>query len=153
LQIFVGGLDPAVGDEELKAVFGQFGELVYVKIPVGKGCGFVQFTHRASAEEALQRLHGTVIGSQSVRLSWGRSPTSKQTSQDSPAGWGQQDPNQWVGGGGYYGGYGQGYDQYGYPTQASHDAGAYGYGSYSGYGNYSHQVSSDICAILCASGS
>jgi RNA recognition motif-containing protein len=44
--IFVGGLDPAVGDEELKAVFGQFGELVYVKIPVGKGCGFVQFTHR-----------------------------------------------------------------------------------------------------------
>ncbi len=37
---------------------------------------------RASAEEALQRLHGTVIGSQSVRLSWGRSPTSKQTSQD-----------------------------------------------------------------------
>ncbi len=70
----------------------------------------------------------------------------------SPAGWGQQDPNQWGGGGGYYGGYGQGYDQYGYPTQASHDAGAYGYGSYSGYGNYSHQVSSDIRAVLCASG-
>jgi RNA recognition motif-containing protein len=46
VQIFVGGLDPSVTDEELKAVFGQFGELVYVKIPVGKGCGFVQFTHR-----------------------------------------------------------------------------------------------------------
>jgi hypothetical protein len=46
VQIFVGGLDPSVTDEDLKAVFGQFGELVYVKIPVGKGCGFVQFTHR-----------------------------------------------------------------------------------------------------------
>lgn len=57
------------------------------------------------------------------------------------AGWGQQDPNQWGGGGGYYGGYGQGYDQYGYPVQASQDAGAYGYGAYAGYGNYSHQVS------------
>jgi RNA recognition motif-containing protein len=45
-QIFVGGLDPAVGDEDLRNVFGQFGELVYVKIPAGKGCGFVQFTHR-----------------------------------------------------------------------------------------------------------
>jgi hypothetical protein len=56
------------------------------------------------------------------------------------AGWGQQDPNQWGGGGGYYGGYGQGYDQYGYPIQASQDAGAYGYGAYAGYGNYSHQV-------------
>ncbi|KAH8932434.1 hypothetical protein BDL97_19G071000 [Sphagnum fallax] len=138
--IFVGGLDPTVGDEDLKAVFAQFGELVYVKIPLGKGCGFVQFTHRASAEEALQRVHGTVIGSQAVRLSWGRSPTNKQTSQDPSAGWGQQDPNQWGGGGGYYGGYGQGYDQYGYPIQASQDAGAYGYGAYAGYGNYSQQA-------------
>jgi RNA recognition motif-containing protein len=138
--IFVGGLDPTVGDEDLKAVFAQFGELVYVKIPLGKGCGFVQFTHRSSAEEALQRVHGTVIGSQAVRLSWGRSPTNKQTSQDPSAGWGQQDPNQWGGGGGYYGGYGQGYDQYGYPIQASQDAGAYGYGAYAGYGNYSQQA-------------
>jgi hypothetical protein len=75
-----------------------------------------------------------------VRLSWGRSPTNKQTSQDPSAGWGQQDPNQWGGGGGYYGGYGQGYDQYGYPIQASQDAGAYGYGAYAGYGNYSQQA-------------
>jgi RNA recognition motif-containing protein len=118
--IFVGGLDPSVTDEDLKAVFGQFGELVYVKIPVGKGCGFVQFTHRACAEEALQRVQGTVIGAQSVRLSWGRSPVNKQR-QASPAGWGQpqQDPNQWNDGGigGYYGAYAHGYDQYNYPVE------------------------------------
>ena len=34
--------------------------------------------YRASAEEAVQRLHGTMIGQQAVRLSWGRSPASKQ---------------------------------------------------------------------------
>eukprot|EP00249_Psilotum_nudum_P012243 c23670_g1_i4 orf=1-1020(-) len=68
--IFVGGLDPNVSDEDLRHVFGQFGDLVYVKIPPGKGCGFVQFTHRSCAEEALQKLHGTVIGQQAVRLSW-----------------------------------------------------------------------------------
>jgi len=33
---------------------------------------------RASAEEAIQRMHGTMIGQQIVRLSWGRSPASKQ---------------------------------------------------------------------------
>jgi hypothetical protein len=33
---------------------------------------------RACAEEAIQKLHGTVIGQQSVRLSWGRSPANKQ---------------------------------------------------------------------------
>lgn len=46
LQIFVGGLDPNVTDEHLKQVFNPYGELVYVKIPVGKRCGFVQFVNR-----------------------------------------------------------------------------------------------------------
>ncbi|PKA49846.1 Polyadenylate-binding protein RBP47B' [Apostasia shenzhenica] len=76
--IFVGGLDPNVSEEELKQLFAQFGELMYAKIPAGRGCGFVQFTARASAEEAIQRVHGTMIGQQIVRLSWGRSPASKQ---------------------------------------------------------------------------
>jgi hypothetical protein len=76
---------------------------------------------RANAEDALQRLQGTVIGAQSVRLSWGRSPVNKQR-QAALAGWGQpqQDPNQWndVNGiGGYYGAYGPGYDQYNYPVE------------------------------------
>ena len=33
-------------EEELKQIFSQFGELVYVKIPAGRGCGFVQFGTR-----------------------------------------------------------------------------------------------------------
>ncbi|CAN4122728.1 unnamed protein product [Withania somnifera] len=44
--IFVGGLDPNVSDEDLKQPFAQYGEIVSVKIPVGKGCGFVQFANR-----------------------------------------------------------------------------------------------------------
>ena len=35
---------------------------------------------RTSAEEAIQRMQGAVIGQQVVRLSWGRSPTAKQVS-------------------------------------------------------------------------
>eukprot|EP00262_Sarcandra_glabra_P005872 TRINITY_DN17796_c0_g1_i1.p1 TRINITY_DN17796_c0_g1~~TRINITY_DN17796_c0_g1_i1.p1 ORF type:complete len:444 (+),score=86.74 TRINITY_DN17796_c0_g1_i1:97-1428(+) len=130
--IFVGGLDPSVTDEELRQIFVQFGELVYVKIPLGKGCGFVQFGSRASAEEAIQRLHGTMIGQQIVRLSWGRSPANKQ---DQPGSWGQQaDPNQWNGA--YYA-YGQGYDAYAY----SHDPSLYTYGTYAaGYGQYPQQA-------------
>ncbi|KAL5548346.1 hypothetical protein UlMin_003577 [Ulmus minor] len=123
--IFVGGLDSSVNDDLLRQVFGQFGELVHVKIPVGKRCGFVQFVQRASAEQALATLNGTQLGGQSIRLSWGRSPTSKQS---------QPDQAQWNGGGGYYG-YGQGYDPYTYapPTQ---DPSMY-YGGYpAGYGNY-----------------
>ncbi|KAK5831813.1 polyadenylate-binding protein RBP47-like isoform X3 [Gossypium arboreum] len=44
--IFVGGLDPNVTEEDLRQPFSQYGEIVSVKIPVGKGCGFVQFAGR-----------------------------------------------------------------------------------------------------------
>ncbi|GMH24348.1 hypothetical protein Nepgr_026191 [Nepenthes gracilis] len=121
--IFVGGLDPNVSDDQLRQVFCQFGELVHVKIPVGKRCGFVQFANRACAEQALSLLNGTQIGGQSVRLSWGRSPSNKQS---------QPDPNQWNGG--YYG-YSQGYDAYGYTAAAPQDPNMY-YASYPGYANY-----------------
>uniref|UniRef100_A0A803R9S1 RRM domain-containing protein n=1 Tax=Cannabis sativa TaxID=3483 RepID=A0A803R9S1_CANSA len=65
----------------LRQVFSQFGELVHVKIPVGKRCGFVQFVNRANAEQAISMLNGSQLGGQSIRLSWGRSPTSKQQDQ------------------------------------------------------------------------
>uniref|UniRef100_A0A5B7AT71 Putative polyadenylate-binding protein RBP45 n=1 Tax=Davidia involucrata TaxID=16924 RepID=A0A5B7AT71_DAVIN len=130
--IFVGGLDSAVTDDHLKQVFSQYGQLVHVKIPVGKRCGFVQFADRSCAEEALRMLNGTQLGGQNIRLSWGRSPNK----QDSSVGVvePQVDPNQWNGG--YYG-YAPGYETYGY-APAAQDPNLY-YGGYPGYGNYAQQ--------------
>ncbi|VFR01299.1 unnamed protein product [Cuscuta campestris] len=77
--IFVGGLDSEITDEEeLRQSFTQFGDVVSVKIPTGKGCGFVQFAIRSAAEDALEKLNGSFIGKQTVRLSWGRTPLNKQ---------------------------------------------------------------------------
>uniref|UniRef100_A0A5B7ADD8 Putative polyadenylate-binding protein RBP47-like isoform X2 n=1 Tax=Davidia involucrata TaxID=16924 RepID=A0A5B7ADD8_DAVIN len=117
--IFVGGLDPSVTDEDLRQQFSQYGEIVSVKIPVGKGCG---------------KLNGTVIGKQTVRLSWGRNPANKQLRSDFS--------NQWTGA--YYGG--QIYDGYGYALPPPHDPGMYGaaaaaYGAYPMYGTHQQQVS------------
>ncbi|KAJ3693613.1 hypothetical protein LUZ60_009093 [Juncus effusus] len=140
--LFVGGIDMNINEDHLRQVFSTYGELVSVKIPAGKKCAFVQFANKACAEEALLMLQGTTIGGQSVRLSWGRSPTNKQ----------QQDGNQWGGAGaGYYGagaGYGQGgYEAYGAAYGAAGQdpnmyAAAYGAAaaaSYGGYPNYSQQ--------------
>ncbi|XP_027064219.1 polyadenylate-binding protein RBP45-like isoform X1 [Coffea arabica] len=118
--IFVGGLDPSVTDENLRQVFGRYGEVVHVKIPAGKRCGFVQFTNRACAEQALESLNGTQLGLQSIRLSWGRSPSNKQSDQPP-----------WNGG--CYG-YTQGYDAYAYAPPPQ-DPNVY-YGGYPGYTNY-----------------
>ncbi|KAK6792811.1 hypothetical protein RDI58_011892 [Solanum bulbocastanum] len=129
--IFVGGLDPNVSDEDLRQPFAQYGEIVSVKIPVGKGCGFVQFANRNDAEEALQKLNGTAIGKQTVRLSWGRNPANKQSRSDFG--------NQWTGP--YYGGHF--YDGYGYAFPPPHDPGMYAaaYGAYPVYGTHQQQVS------------
>ncbi|KAL2968522.1 hypothetical protein AAZX31_15G033300 [Glycine max] len=76
--IFVGNLDLNVSEEELKQNFLQFGEIVSVKVQSGKGCGFVQFGTRASAEEAIQKMQEKMIGQQVVRISWGRTLTARQ---------------------------------------------------------------------------
>ncbi|GJX88591.1 polyadenylate-binding protein RBP47 [Tanacetum coccineum] len=116
--IFVGGLDSEVNDEDLRQTFIQCGEILSVKIPIGKGCGFVRFANRSSAEEAIQNMHGTVIGKQTVRISWGKTPAARQN-------------------GNYQGkqGYGGGY---GYGMQQSQDSGMYGS---NGYGNHQQPVS------------
>lgn len=121
--IFVGNLDGNVTDDLLKQVFGQYGQLLHVKIPVGKRCGFVQFADRSSAEEALRVLNGSTLGGQSIRLSWGRSPSNKQA-----------DPSQFSSG--YYG-YTPGYETYGYAPPPQ-DPNMY-YAGYPGYGSYQPQ--------------
>ncbi|CAI8618392.1 unnamed protein product [Vicia faba] len=109
--IFVGGLDSEISDEDLRQPFLQYGDVVSVKIPIGKGCGFVQLADRKNAEDAIQGLNGTVIGKQTVRLSWGRSPGNKH--------WRNNDSN-----GNHYGGQGyggHGYGGHGYAARQNQD--------------------------------
>ena len=71
--VFVGGLDASVNETNLRERFESAGALVYVKIPPGKGCGFVQFEERRCAEAAISKLNGAVVGTSRLRLSWVRS--------------------------------------------------------------------------------
>ncbi|KAG4988534.1 hypothetical protein AAZX31_11G129800 [Glycine max] len=130
--VCIGNLDLNVTEEELKQTFMQFGDIVLVKIYAGKGYGYVQFGTRVSAEDAIQRMQGKVIGQQVIQISWGSSMTARQ---DVPGGWGvQMDPSQWSA---YYG-YGQGYEAYAYG--ATQDPSIYTYGAYAGYAQYPQQV-------------
>lgn len=71
--VFVGGLSAPIREDELRQYFSPFGDIMQVKIPPGKGCGFVQYVHRQSAELAIQQMNGYQIGNSRIRLSWGRS--------------------------------------------------------------------------------
>ncbi|KAF9057541.1 hypothetical protein BJ165DRAFT_1334294 [Panaeolus papilionaceus] len=71
--VFVGGLSPLISEETLRTFFAPFGDIHYVKVPVGKHCGFVQFVRKADAEKAIEKMQGFPIGGSRIRLSWGRS--------------------------------------------------------------------------------
>jgi len=71
--LFIGGLSSQVVEDQLRIVFGQFGDIIYVKIPQGKGCGFVQYVLRSSAERAMMAMNGKILGNSAMRISWGRS--------------------------------------------------------------------------------
>lgn len=75
--VFVGGLSSLISEDTLKTFFVPFGEITYVKIPPGKGCGFVQFVRKVDAERAIERMQGFPIGGGRIRLSWGRSQGDK----------------------------------------------------------------------------
>ncbi|KAG8960116.1 RRM protein [Tulasnella sp. 419] len=75
--VFVGGLSGLISEDTLRTFFRPYGEIHYVKIPPGKGCGFVQFVRKADAERAIERMQGFPIGGGRVRLSWGRSQSDK----------------------------------------------------------------------------
>ncbi|KAG8205043.1 mRNA binding post-transcriptional regulator [Trichophyton interdigitale] len=64
--VFVGGLSGYVTEDELRSFFQGFGEITYVKIPPGKGCGFVQFVQRHAAEMAINQMQGYPIGNSRV---------------------------------------------------------------------------------------
>lgn len=71
--VFIGGLSSSVTEDELKSIFEPFGPMVYINIPKGKGCGFIQFVDKQSGEAAISNMQGFPIGNSRIRLSWGRS--------------------------------------------------------------------------------
>ncbi|CAO3633708.1 unnamed protein product [Cunninghamella echinulata] len=81
--IFIGGLSTPLKEEELKQYFNPFGNIIYVKIPPGKGCGFVQYVSRSSAELAMKYMNGYQIGQSRIRIYWGKSQHQRNTSPPS----------------------------------------------------------------------
>ncbi|CAL5226079.1 g8894 [Coccomyxa viridis] len=83
--LFIGGLSSSVTEEDLRVLFGRYGDTVYTKIPPGKGCGFVQFVQRPAAEAAMGQMQGQMLGGSTIRISWGRSSTSRASANAAAA--------------------------------------------------------------------
>ncbi|SCW00583.1 LAFE_0C07404g1_1 [Lachancea fermentati] len=78
--VFIGGLTSNTTERHLHSLFSPFGTIINVKIPPGKGCGFVKYANRIDAEAAIQGMQGFIVGGNPIRLSWGR--TSADTTRN-----------------------------------------------------------------------
>ncbi|KAH0866414.1 hypothetical protein HID58_083625 [Brassica napus] len=112
--LWIGDLQFWMDESFLYSCFAHTGEIHTRVLLQGFQLIMIQITPLSCAEEAIRMLNGTQLGGTTVRLSWGRSPSSKQAA----------DPSQY-----YYGGYGQGQEHYGYSMPQ--DPNAY-YGGYPG---------------------
>lgn len=79
--VFIGGLASQISEPQLYSLFLPFGSITNVRIPQGKGCGFVKFESRIDAEAAIQGMQGFIVGGNPIRLSWGRSSGEKTPTQ------------------------------------------------------------------------
>jgi hypothetical protein len=56
--LFIGGLSTGVSEEQLRAVFAQYGDIVYVKIPAGKGGRpYSWLVHPQQQQQQQQQRH------------------------------------------------------------------------------------------------
>ncbi|MBF0117422.1 MAG: RNA-binding protein [Desulfobacterales bacterium] len=74
MNIYVGNLPYALTEDELKAIFTEFGEVESVKIIVdkftdkSKGFGFVEMPSNSDADKAIKALNGKLIKGQNVKV-------------------------------------------------------------------------------------
>ncbi|KAI9819376.1 MAG: hypothetical protein M1826_001173 [Phylliscum demangeonii] len=76
--LYVGGLDPRVGEEVLRQIFETAGHVQNVKIipdknelqSKGYNYGFIEFDDPGAAERAMQTLNGRRIHQSEIRVNW-----------------------------------------------------------------------------------
>lgn len=76
-KLYVGNLDYAVDETELKELFSNYGTVKYVKVIEGKGFGFVELETQAEAENAKKELNGTEFKGRTLRVDNARPQKNK----------------------------------------------------------------------------
>ena len=78
MNIYVGNLPYSVTEDDLRTMFGQFGEVSSVNIindqytGQSKGFGFVEMSNQQEGEEAISNLNDSSVQGRNVKVSQAR---------------------------------------------------------------------------------
>ena len=73
-KLYVGNLNYAVTEEQLRELFGNYGEVTHVNIIDGRGFGFVELSDPEEAEKAKEALNDTEFQARTLRVDEARAP-------------------------------------------------------------------------------
>ena len=74
MNIYVGNLPYGIGEDELRDVFSQFGEVSKVNIIMDKfsgqpkGFGFVEMPNNSEADEAIKALNESALKGRNIKV-------------------------------------------------------------------------------------
>ena len=74
MNIYVGNLHYSINDQDLKEVFGEYGEVSTAKIVMdretgrSKGFGFVEMSDDNAAKKAIEELDGAELNDRTMRV-------------------------------------------------------------------------------------
>ncbi len=74
-KLFVAGLDWAIDTNQLKSIFGQFGNVVYAKVVTdenqrSRGFGFVEMSSQEEAQACVDNLNESTQGKRQIVVKW-----------------------------------------------------------------------------------
>ena len=93
MRIYVGNLPYTVNDDDLRDIFGHYGELASAEVlkdkfsGQSKGFGFVDMPDNAAAEAAIKALHDTEMKGRKLTVNEAR-PRAERPRGDRPRGGG-----------------------------------------------------------------
>lgn len=82
MNIYVGNLPYKVSDNDLKEIFGEFGEVVSAKVITdretgrSKGFGFVEMSDDQDAQNAIDDLDGTEMDGRNLKVNKAKPKTA-----------------------------------------------------------------------------
>jgi RNA recognition motif-containing protein len=77
-KLYVGNLSFSSTEEELEALFANYGTVKHVKIIEGRGFGFVEMSNPSEAEGAMEKLNGTEFKGRTLKVAEAHSQKPKQ---------------------------------------------------------------------------
>ncbi|KDD72477.1 hypothetical protein H632_c3295p0, partial [Helicosporidium sp. ATCC 50920] len=73
-NVYVGNLDSALADADVRRAFGTWGALAEVKVYKKGAYGFVRYRRHEDAVKAIVGMNGVRLGDKVVKCFWGRHP-------------------------------------------------------------------------------